>query len=58
VDETGADGVNWALEDPKEEGTALADDDEPPEPEPELEQESAVNSTFTQPVTSDLLGWV
>jgi hypothetical protein len=55
VDETGAEGV-WALEVPKEEGTALADDDEPPEPEPEFEQVSAVNSTFTQPVTSDLSG--
>jgi hypothetical protein len=47
-----------ALELPKEEGTALADDDEPPEPEPEFEQVSAVNCTFTQPVTSDSLGEV
>jgi len=55
VDETEGE-VDGALEDP--EGTVLADGDELPEPEPEFEQESAVNFTFTQPVTSDLLGVV
>ena len=48
--------VDGRLEDP--EGTVLEDGDELPEPEPEFEQESAVNFTFTQPVTSDLLGVV